>query len=99
MIKKSLKIKYPAVRTTAKRTLSLLNLIQTNPRICHGKPVFKGTRLMVHVVLDLLAAGVPVERILSTDYYPQLTKQHIQAAMQYASVVMNPGDYISFSRT
>ena len=94
MIKKSFK-----EIDSGKTTQDLLNLIQIDPHICHGKPVFKGTRIMVYIILELLAGGLPPEEIISNDYYPQLTKRHIQAALQYASVVMNPGDYISFSRT
>ena len=44
--------------------------IVVNEEVCHGKPVFKGTRILVSDVLELLAAGVTVEEIVR-DYYPR----------------------------
>jgi len=46
--------------------------IVTNPQICHGKACIRGTRIMVSVVLDNLAAGVGVEEIQKS--YPSLTR-------------------------
>jgi uncharacterized protein (DUF433 family) len=58
-------------------------LISTNPDVCHGKACFTGTRVMVSVVLDNLAAGVTHERILRN--YPSLRNSHISAALAYAA--------------
>ena len=41
--------------------------ISVDPAICHGQPCFKGTRVLVHVVLDNLAVDVPVDSILQED--------------------------------
>jgi len=57
--------------------------IVIDSEICHGKPTFKGTRIMVHLVLEMLEAGAPVEEILEA--YPSLTKKHIKAALHYAA--------------
>ncbi|RMD62672.1 DUF433 domain-containing protein [Candidatus Parcubacteria bacterium] len=57
--------------------------IVVDPRVCHGKPCFKGTRILVSVVLDNLAAGVSVEEILRS--YPALTQDDIRAAIAYAA--------------
>ena len=57
--------------------------ISTDPRICHGKACIKGTRIMVSVVLDNLAAGVSTEEILRS--YPSLAQEDIQAAIAYVS--------------
>jgi uncharacterized protein (DUF433 family) len=57
--------------------------IVTDPRICHGKACITGTRIMVSVILDNLAAGIPWEEI--TESYPSLTFQDIQAAVAYAA--------------
>ncbi len=57
--------------------------VTVDPNICHGKVCIKETRVMVSVILDNLAAGEPVERIL--EGYPSLTREDIQAAMQYAA--------------
>ena len=57
--------------------------ISVEPNVCHGKACIKGTRIMVSVVLDNLAAGEPVERILRN--YPTLKPEDVQAALQYAA--------------
>jgi uncharacterized protein (DUF433 family) len=57
--------------------------ISTDPRICHGKACIKGTRIMVSVVLDNLAAGVSIEEIPKS--YPSLGQEDIQAAIAYVS--------------
>ncbi|MGD2216063.1 MAG: DUF433 domain-containing protein [Gemmatimonadales bacterium] len=57
--------------------------ITFDPGICHGRACFKGTRVMVSVVLDNLAAGLEPEEIL--DSYPSLTLEAVQAAIAYAA--------------
>ena len=62
--------------------------IESHPRIALGKPVFKGTRLTVQFVLDLLAQGATKEELISD--YPPLSLDHIQAALAYAASLLNP---------
>lgn len=62
-----------------------LDRISSDPAICHGKACIKGTRIMVSVVLDNLAAGVSQDAILRN--YPALTKEDIQAALEYAAAI------------
>jgi uncharacterized protein (DUF433 family) len=57
--------------------------ISVDPKICHGKACIKGTRIMVSVILDNLAAGETAERILAS--YPSLRPEDIHAALMYAS--------------
>jgi len=57
--------------------------ITVNPAICHGKACIKGTRIMVSVVLDNLAAGLTPEATIRS--YPSLTHESIQAAVAYAA--------------
>jgi uncharacterized protein (DUF433 family) len=63
--------------------MSLLERISVDPQICHGKACIKGTRIMVSVILDNLAAGVSSEEILKS--YPTLSSEDIQAAIAYAA--------------
>jgi len=56
--------------------------IAVDPQVCHGKACFKGTRVMVSVVLDNLAAGETPEAI-ATAY--RLSPEDIQAALLYAA--------------
>jgi uncharacterized protein (DUF433 family) len=57
--------------------------ITVDPLICHGKACIRGTRVMVSVVLDNLAAGLDPQEILHS--YPSLTREAIQAAVAYAA--------------
>ena len=57
--------------------------IESKPEICHGKPVFKGTRVLVGTILGALAGGDSVEMILED--YPNLSRDHIRAALLFAS--------------
>ena len=57
--------------------------ISADPDIMHGTVCLRGTRIPVSVVLDNLAAGETVERILEA--YPSLTPEHIRAAIAYAA--------------
>jgi uncharacterized protein (DUF433 family) len=57
--------------------------ITVDPAVCHGQACIKGTRIMVAVVLDNLAAGLGTDEILRS--YPSLTAEDIHAAMGYAA--------------
>ena len=57
--------------------------ITVDPSICHGKACIKGTRIMVSVVLDNLAAGLTTDEIIHS--YPSLSHEAVQAALQYAA--------------
>ncbi len=62
---------------------NLLKRITVDPHICHGKPCIKGTRIMVSVILDNLAAGLTADEIVAE--YPPLTRDDVYAALAYAS--------------
>lgn len=57
--------------------------ITANPNICHGKACIAGTRIPVHIILELLAAGESTENILKA--YPHLKKEDILACIEYAA--------------
>ena len=61
--------------------------------ICHGKPTFKGTRIMVWQVLEMLEAGIPVEEII-TSFITPLTREQIKAALHYASTITRGRDNV-----
>lgn len=56
--------------------------ITVDPQVCHGKACIKGTRVMVSVVLDNLAADESLEEIMQ-GYH--LQREDVQAAMAYAA--------------
>ena len=57
--------------------------ISVDPNICHGKACIRGTRVMVSVVLDNLAAGLTPAEIVQS--YPSLQPDDIGAATAYAA--------------
>jgi len=59
------------------------NYITVDPTICHGKACIKGTRIMVSVVLDNLAAGLTPNDIMKS--YPSLNLKSIHATIAYAA--------------
>lgn len=60
--------------------------IETNPDILVGKPVIKGTRVPVSLILNLLAHGYTTERV--TKAYPVLETEDVLAALEYAESVL-----------
>ena len=63
--------------------------ISVNPQVCNGKACIRGTRVMISVILDNLAAGVPREELLES--YPSLQEVDIQAALAYAAELAREG--------
>jgi uncharacterized protein (DUF433 family) len=61
--------------------------ITFDPQILVGKPVVKGTRIAVELVVDLLAAGWSHQQIL--DSYPTLTEEGLRACLAYASELLH----------
>ena len=61
----------------------LLSRISIDPRICHGQPCVKGTRIMVWLVVQYLANGDSMEEVLAA--YPSLTREDIQACLSFAA--------------
>lgn len=57
--------------------------ITQNPDILGGKPIIKGTRMSVEVILEFLAGGMEIKEMLKE--FPFLTREQIQAAIQYAA--------------
>lgn len=61
--------------------------ITINPKIMAGKPVIRGTRVPVDLIIKKLAQNINTEEILKD--YPRLTKDSIRAALWYASEVIS----------
>ncbi|MEO6845516.1 MAG: DUF433 domain-containing protein, partial [Ginsengibacter sp.] len=59
--------------------MDIASYIEINPRIMMGKPIIKGTRLTVEMILESLAAGETFDNILAS--YPRLTRESILAAL------------------
>lgn len=67
----------------ANRRDQMLERISINPQVCFGKPVIKGTRLWVSLILGFLAHGDSVETILAE--YPQITREDVLACIAYGA--------------
>ena len=61
---------------------NLMERITFNERILHGKPLIRGLRISVEMILELLAKGAAIQEILED--YPELEPADIQAALTYA---------------
>ena len=57
--------------------------ISVDPSVCHGKACISGTRVMVSVILDNLAAGKTADEIIVA--YPSLTYDAVRAAIAFAA--------------
>ena len=57
--------------------------IAVDPNVCHGQACIAGTRVMVSVVLDNLAAGLTAEEIAES--YPSVSADAVRAALRYAA--------------
>jgi uncharacterized protein (DUF433 family) len=60
--------------------------ISIDPDVAVGKPVVKGTRIAVELVIDLLGRGYTVEQVIRQ--YDQLTAEDVQACLAYAAEVL-----------
>ena len=70
--------------------------IEVNPEICHGKPVIRGTRIMVRNILGAFAAGESMSDILKS--YPELTAEDIAAALAYAIELVDDTQVVMTTR-
>jgi uncharacterized protein (DUF433 family) len=66
--------------------------IEINPAIMDGKPVIRGTRVTVELVLRELGAGMAIEKIISE--HPRLTPDDIRAAQAFAADYLADEDII-----
>jgi uncharacterized protein (DUF433 family) len=57
--------------------------LNIDPNVCHGKPVVRGSRVLVSTILGALGAGDSIDDILED--YPNITREDIDAALEFAS--------------
>ena len=66
--------------------MAAIERVQANPKVMLGKPVIRGTRIPVELILRKLAEGSQEEDLLEA--YPRLTREDIRAAIAYAADVV-----------
>ena len=67
-------------------TDDLLSRITASPEIFGGKPIVRGMRISVELILSLLAQGERIESILED--YPDLERDDVRACLEYARAVI-----------
>jgi len=71
------------IKTMSIETDTLLERINIDPAVCHGKPCIRGHRIGVTLILDFLASGTDMEEILAA--YPDLHREDILACIAYGA--------------
>jgi len=69
--------------------------IEVNPKVMLGKPVIRGTRIPVELILRKLSEGATEEQLL--DAYPRLTPEDIRAALAYAADTVGYEETLAFT--
>lgn len=72
--------------------------ISIDKNICHGKPHIRGTRIMVHQILDLLAAGATPAEIIEDDF-PDLILEDIKACLTFANQFVRDEKIVFFENS
>jgi uncharacterized protein (DUF433 family) len=69
--------------------------IVTDPSICHGKPTFRGTRILVSDVLEQIADGMDWESVIQ-EWHGSIKREAIAEALQLAAraLIEHVGDYV-----
>jgi uncharacterized protein (DUF433 family) len=62
--------------------------LMIDPAICHGKPVIRGTRVLVSAILGALGGEDSIEAVLED--YPNITRQDVAAALEFMELDVNP---------
>jgi uncharacterized protein (DUF433 family) len=73
--------------------MAMFDRIEIDPRRCGGKPVVKGTRIPVTVLLDQLATGESWDSILKG--YPELGREDIAAALRFAKASVEQTEIVT----
>jgi uncharacterized protein (DUF433 family) len=77
--------------------MTITDRIEINPKVMMGKPVIRGTRLTVELILRKLSEGAGEEDLMEA--YPRLTREDIQAAIRYAADTLAYEETIILSST
>ena len=72
------------------------NHIEVNPNVLVGKPVIKGTRISVELILDRFADGWTMETVLES--YPHLSRDDVLAAIAFAAELFKEETFIAVAK-
>jgi len=71
--------------------MDLHERISINPKVCHGEPCIKGTRIMVTNILAAIAEGLPMSEILED--FPGITTEDVLACVAFANDVVKEKEW------
>jgi len=69
--------------------------IQIDPLICGGKPIVRGTRIMVRNILGMIAGGYTIDKIVEA--YPELTIDMIRGVLQYTAEIIDEEQVFAYA--
>jgi len=70
--------------------------IEVNPAVLVGKPIIKGTRISVELILDRLADGWTMEDVLAS--YPHISREDVLAALSFASELFKEETFVAVGK-
>lgn len=77
--------------------IEISKYIVVDNEICHGKPTFKGTRVLISDVIELVADGVSTKEIIR-DYYPSLNEKMIKGALEWAANIVGGEHRVRYTK-
>jgi uncharacterized protein (DUF433 family) len=77
--------KSPALIFKIMKMMNWQEYIDLNPEIMYGKPVLKGTRIPVDLIIEKLSLGETIEELLAA--YPTISRDKILACLAYATAI------------
>jgi len=70
--------------------------IEVNPAVLVGKPVIKGTRISVELIMDRMADGWSMEDVLAA--YPHISREDVLAALSFASELFKEETFVAVGK-
>ena len=70
--------------------------IEVNPAVLVGKPIIKGTRISVELILDRLADGWAIEDLIAS--YPHISREDVLAALSFASELFKEETFVAVGK-
>jgi uncharacterized protein (DUF433 family) len=70
--------------------------IEVNPAVLVGKPIIKGTRISVELILDRMADGWSMEDVLTS--YPHISREDVLAALSFASELFKEETFVAVGK-
>ena len=74
--------------------VEIIERIEVDPAILHGKPHIVGTRIPVDIILGFLGDGLTPEEIIK-QHYPHITREDVLACVRYARQAVQEEIYVS----